>query len=119
MEENKVVLKLEDYIKMLDKIKEYENQAKNINSNYDRMCNYLKEEVSSSGNYHIRNVISDKLNLDETLNMKLKNYHYEQLASEFIKVGITYDLIEKLVDGVIREYQMKKEEEENNDKRNS
>lgn len=112
MEENKVVLKLEDYIKMLDRIKECENQDKSISYNYSAMCNYLKEEVSSSNNYyHIENVVKDKLNLDEALNKKLRNYHYEQLANEFIKVGITFDLIEKLVDSVIREYQMNKEEE--------
>ena len=109
MEENKVVLKLEDYIKMLDEIKEYKKVAENVSYNYDRMCNYLKEQVSSNENYHIENVIKDKLNLDEPLNIKLKNYHYENLANEFIKVGITFDLIEKLVDSVIREYQMKKE----------
>ena len=111
MEENKVVLKLEDYIKMLDKIKECENQVKNISCNYDRMCNYLKEELSSNNDYYIKNIISDKLNLDEPLNIKLKNYHYEKLANEFIKVGITFDLIEKIVDSIIREYQMKKENE--------
>lgn len=112
MEENKVILKLEDYIKMLDKIKECENQVKNINCNYDRMCNYLKEEVSSNGNYHIKNVISDKLNLDETLNMKLKNYHYENLANEFIKSGITLDLVEKLTDEIIKEFKEKEKENE-------
>lgn len=111
MEENKVVLKLEDYIKMLDRIKECENQDKSICFNYSAMCDYLREEVSSNNDYHIKNVISDKLNLDETLNMKLKNYHYEQLANEFIKVGITFDLIEQLVDSIIRKYQMKKENE--------
>lgn len=110
MEENKVVLKLEDYIKMLDEIKEYKKVAENVSYNYDRMCNYLKEQVSSNENYHITNVIRDKLNLDEPLNVKLKNYHYENLTNEFIKVGITFDLIEKLVDSVIREYQIKKEE---------
>lgn len=110
MEENKVVLKLEDYIEMLNKIKESENQAKNISSNYDEMCNYLKEEISENERYNLENVIKDKLNLDESLNIKLKNYHYSELTNNFIKVGISFDLIEKLTDSIIREYQMKKEE---------
>ena len=110
MEENKVVLKLEDYIKMLDEIKEYKKQAENLNNNFDSMCNYLKEQVSSSNAYHLKNVIDDKLKVEDTLNMKLKNYHYENLFNEFIKVGITFDLIEKLTDNIIIEYQLNKEE---------
>lgn len=41
--------------------------------------------------------------------MKLKNYHYENLFNEFIKVGITFDLIEKLTDEIIIEYSLNKE----------
>lgn len=112
MEENKVVLKLEDYIKMLDEIKEYKKQAKNLNCNYDSMCNYLKEQVSSNNNYHLKNAIIDKVKVEDTLNIKLKNYHYENLFNEFIKVGITFDLIEKLTDGIIIEYSLDKENKE-------
>lgn len=108
MEENKVVLKLEDYIKMLDEIKEYKKQAENMNNNYYSMCNYLKEQVSSSNKYHLKNTISDKLKVEDTLNIKLKNYHYENLFNEFIKVGITFDLIEKLTDEIIIEYSLNK-----------
>lgn len=109
MEENKVVLKLEDYIKMLDEIKEYKKQVKNINYNFDSMCNYLKEQVSSNNDYHLKNVISDKVKVEDTLNIKLKNYHYENVFNEFIKVGITFDLIEKLTDDIIIEYSLDKE----------
>lgn len=109
MEENKVVLKLEDYIKMLDEIKEYKKQVENLNNNFDSMCNYLKEQVSSSNDYHLKNVISDKLKVEDTLNIKLKNYHYENVFNEFIKVGITFDLIEKLVDDIIIRYSLDKE----------
>lgn len=109
MEENKVVLKLEDYIKMLDEIKEYKKQVENMNNNYYSMCNYLKEQVISNNDYHLKNTISDKLKVEDTLNMKLKNYHYENLFNEFIKVGITFDLIEKLTDEIITEYSLNKE----------
>lgn len=109
MEENKVVLKLEDYIKMLDEIKEYKKQVENLNNNFDSMCNYLKEQVSSSNDYHLKNVISDKLKVEDTLNIKLKNYHYENVFNEFIKVGITFDLIEKLVDDIIIRYSLDRE----------
>ena len=109
MMDNQVVLKLEDYIKMLDEIKEYKRQVESINTNYDRMCNYLKEKVKDSQDYHLKNIISDKLKIDDSLNIKLKNYHYENLFNEFIKTGITFDLIEKLVDGIIIDYQLEKE----------
>lgn len=109
MEENKVVLKLDDYIKMLDEIKEYKKIAENVSSNYDKMCNYLKEQVIANNDYDIRNVITDKVKIDDTLNVKLKNYHYNNLVNEFIKVGISFDLIEKLVDSILREKQLVKE----------
>lgn len=109
MEENKVVLKLDDYIKMLDEIKEYKKIAENVSGNYDKMCNYLKEQVIANNDYDIRNVITDKVKIDDTLNVKLKNYHYNNLVNEFIKVGISFDLIEKLVDSILREKQLVKE----------
>ena len=109
MMDNQVVLKLEDYIKMLDEIKEYKRQVESINTNYDRICNYLKEKVKGNQDYHLKNIISDKLKIDDSLNIKLKNYHYENLFNEFFKTGITFDLIEKLVDGIIIEYQLEKE----------
>lgn len=112
MEENKVVLKLEDYIKMLDEIKECKRHLENLNYNYDRMCNYLKEQVTSSDNYHLKNLISDNVKVEDTLNVKLKNYHYENLFNSFIKVGITFDLIEKLIDDLITEYSLDKENKE-------
>lgn len=111
MEENKVVLKLEDYIKMLDEIKEYKRVAENVSSNYDKMCNCLKERVVENNDYDIRNVITDKVKIDDTLNVKLQNYHYNNLVNEFIKVGITFDLIEKIVDSIIVDRQLVKEQE--------
>lgn len=110
IEENKVVLKLEDYIKMLDDLKEYKRIAENISTNYDRMCNYLKEEVIANSNYDITNVIKEKVKIEDSLNIKLKNYHYNNLANEFIKVGITFDLIEKLVDSIIIEKKLVKKD---------
>lgn len=112
MEENKVVLKLEDYIKMLDEIKEYKRIAENVSSNYDKMCNYLKEEVISHNEYDIRNVIKDNVNLNDTLNVKLKNYHYNNLANELIKTGISFDLVEKIIDNIIIERNIDKQKEE-------
>lgn len=105
-EENKVVLKLEDYIEMLDSIKETKLKLENKNVNFDIMCSNLKENVKSNSNYHLRQILSDnEINLDDTLNIKLKNYHYENIANEFIKIGITFDLVEKLTDEVIKEYE--------------
>jgi len=108
--ENKVVLDLESYIDMLNDIREYKRQAENISFNYDKMCNYLKEQVSSNNNYHIEGIITDKLSIKNTINMKLKNYHYESLFNELIKTGITFDLIEKIVDSMIIEHQQVKKE---------
>lgn len=104
MENNKVVLELRDYINMLDEIKEYKKHAENVDFNYNSICDYIKEEISERNEYHIKNAISDKVNLEESLNKKLKNYHYEHIANEFIKTGITFDLVEKLTNSVIKDY---------------
>lgn len=108
-DENKVVLKLEEYIRLLDELKENKLRLENQNVNYDIMCSNLKEEVKRSENYHIKQILSEnKINLDNTLNIKLKNYNYESIANCFIKIGITFDLVEKLTDEVIKEYKESK-----------
>ena len=110
--ENKVILDLETYINMLDEIKELKRKANNYEVNYETMCKYLKENVKNSEDYHFRQIVLEKdFDLKSTLNQKLKNYHYETIANDFIKVGITFDLIEKLTDEVIKEYKEKKESE--------
>lgn len=110
-EENKVILKLEEYIKLLDKLKETEIKLNNQNVNYEIMCLYLKEQVKNDEEYHIKNIVNEKdFNIKDILTKKLKNYHYENIANDFIKVGITFDLIEKLVDEIIEEYKNRKEE---------
>lgn len=113
MENNKVVLELNEYIKMLNEINDYKKQTENISFNYDTMCNYIKEEITERSKYHIDNVIKEKLNLDERFNKKLKNYNYENIANEFIKVGITFDLVEKLTDSIIRERLLDKVDKDN------
>lgn len=111
-DENKVVLKLEEYIRLLDELKENKIRLESKSVNYDVMCNNLKEEVKSSENYNIRQILNEnEINLDNTLNIKLKNYHYENIANHFIKIGITFDLVEKLTDEVIKEYKENKESE--------
>lgn len=109
--ENKVVLKLEEYIRLLDEFKENKIKLENKSVNYDIMCRNLKEQVKSSENYHIKEILSEnKINLNNTLNIKLKNYHYENIANDFIKIGITFDLVEKLTDEIIKEYKESKGE---------
>ena len=111
-EDNKVVLKLEEYINLLDELKDTKIRLESKSVNYDVMCNNLKEEVKSSENYHIREILKEnKINLNNTLNIKLKNYYYENIANYFIKVGITFDLVEKLTDEVIKECKEKEESE--------
>lgn len=107
--ENKVTMELNDYIDMIDKINSYKRIIENMDFNYDSMCAYIKEEIGESNKYHIENVIKDKLNLDERLNKKLKNYHYGNIANDFIKTGITFELVEKLTDSVIIEHLLDKE----------
>lgn len=111
--ENKVILDLETYINMLDEIKELKQKVNNYEVNYETMCKYLKEKVKNSEDYHFRQLVLEKdFDLKSTLNQKLKNYRYETIANEFIKVGITFDLIEKLTDELIKEYiELKKESE--------
>lgn len=110
---NRVVLDLETYINMLDVIKESKQKANNYEVNYETMCKYLKEIVRNGEDYHLRQIVLEKdFNLESTLNQKLKNYHYETIANQFIKVGITFDLVEKLTDELIKEYiKLKKESE--------
>lgn len=110
-DENKVVLKLEEYIRLLDELKENKLRLESQNVNYDIMCSNLKEEVKSSENYSIKQFLSgNEINLDNNLNIKLKNYYYENIANAFIKIGITFDLVEKLTDEVIKEYKESKGE---------
>lgn len=58
MEENKVVLKLKEYIDLIEKIKELEQKLEYKDKNYVGMLNYVKDTVRNGEDYHIKNLMA-------------------------------------------------------------
>ena len=50
MEENKVVLKLKEYIDLIEKVKELEQKLEYKDKNYVGMLNYVKDNVRGDAN---------------------------------------------------------------------
>lgn len=100
MEENKVVLKLKEYIDLIEKIKELEQKLEYKDKNYVGMLNYVKDTVRSSEDYHIRNYGG---NIEDTMTTKIKDYDYKNIADSFMSKGITFDLAIELTDELIKE----------------
>lgn len=100
MEENKVVLKLEDYIDLIETIKEFKQKLEYKDKNYVGMLNYVKDTVRSSEDYHIRNYGG---NIEDIMTNKIKNYNYKNIADSFMSKGITFDLAIELTDELIKE----------------
>lgn len=100
MEENKVVLKLKEYIDLIEKVKELEQKLEYKDKNYVAMLNYVKDTVRGDLNYHIKNFDG---NIEDTMTNKIKNYNYKNIADSFISKGITFDLAIELTDELLKE----------------
>nr|DAK87188.1 MAG TPA: hypothetical protein [Caudoviricetes sp.] len=100
MEENKVVLKLKEYIDLIEKVKELEQKLEYKDKNYVGMLNYVKDNVRGDANYHIKNFDG---NIEDTMTNKIKNYNYKNIADSFMSKGITFDLAIELTDELLKE----------------
>lgn len=100
MEENKVVLKLKEYIYLIEKIKELEQKLEYKDKNYVGMLNYVKDTVRGDENYHIKNFDG---NIEDTMTNKIKNYNYKNIVDSFLSKGIIFDLAIELTDELINE----------------
>lgn len=100
MEENKVVLKLKEYIDLIEKVKELEQKLEYKDKNYVSMLNYVKDIVRGDENYHIKNFDG---NIEDTMTNKIKNYNYKNIADSFMSKGITFDLAIELTDELLKE----------------
>lgn len=100
MEENKVVLKLKEYIDLIEKIKELEQKLEYKDKNYVGMLNYVKDTVRSDENYHIKNFDG---NIEDTMTNKIEDYNYKNIVDSFLSKGITFDLAIELTDELINE----------------
>lgn len=109
MEENKVVLKLGEYIDLIKENESLKHKLENKERNYTVLCKYAKAEVRSTASYHLR-ILGKDFNLEDIFIDKLQDYHYKNIADEFIKIGITYDLIEKLTDELVKEREVETNE---------
>lgn len=100
MEENKVVLKLKEYIDLIEKIKELEQKLEYKDKNYVGMLNYVKDTARSDENFHIKNFDG---NIEDTMTNKIKNYNYKNIVDSFLSKGIIFDLAIELTDELINE----------------
>lgn len=100
MEENKVVLKLKEYIDLIEKIKELEQKLEYKDKNYVGMLNYVKDTVRNDEDYHIKNFDD---NIEDTMTNKIKNYNYKNIVDSFLSKGIIFDLAIELTDELINE----------------
>lgn len=100
MEENKVVLKLKEYIDLIEKIKELEQKLEYKDKNYVGMLNYVKDTTRSDENFHIKNFDG---NIEDTMTNKIKNYNYKNIVDSFLSKGIIFDLAIELTDELINE----------------
>lgn len=109
MEENKVILKLDEYIKLIRENEILKEKLEHKENNYIAFLQYAKQIAKDGADYHLKN-IEKNFNLEDILVKKLNNYHYKNIADEFIKMGITYDLIEQLTDELLKEREGKSDE---------
>lgn len=106
---NIVSITLDDYNNLIkekyeneSKIKILEERLDNININFDHYAKYIRENMESDNKYHIDHIKNDSdFSLADSLNKKLKNYHYENIFNQYVKVGVTFDEIEKNIDTII------------------
>lgn len=100
MEENKVVLKLKEYIDLIETIKVFKQKLEYKDKNYVGMLNYVKDTVRNDEVYHIRNFDGK---IEDTMVNKIKDYNYKNIADSFMSKGITFDLAIELTDELINE----------------
>lgn len=100
MEENKVVLKLKEYIDLIEKIKELEQKLEYKDKNYVGMLNYVKDTVRNGEDYHIKKFDG---NIEDTMTNKIKNYSYKNIMDSFLSKGIIFDLAIELTDELLKE----------------
>jgi hypothetical protein len=106
MEENKVILKLEDYIKLLDNYRECKNALNDLNDNCQAMIEYIKKDIKKYNDYSIKKIRKEVNNMDK-LHIKLNNSYYEDIFKKFADIGLSLKLCEAIVDEITFE----KEEE--------
>lgn len=100
MEENKVVLKLKEYIDLIEKVKELEQKLEYKDKNYVGMLNYVKDTVRNGEDYHIKKFDG---NIENTMTNKIKNYNYKNIVDSFLSKGIIFDLAIELTDELLKE----------------
>lgn len=108
MEENKVVLKLEEYMDLIKEVQYIETQLEEKDKNYICMISYIKNEVKKEQQYHIKNC---DIKPESKFTDKISDYHYKNLVDSFLEKGITFDLAMELTDNIIQEYQKDQEAE--------
>ncbi len=106
MEENKVILKLEDYIKLLDNYRECKNALNDLNDNCQAMIEYIKKDIKKYNDYSIKQIRKEVNNMDK-LHIKLNNIYYEEIFKKFADIGLSLKFCEAIVDEITFE----KEEE--------
>lgn len=106
MEENKVVLKLENYIDLIGRIKELNQKLEYKDRNYVGMINYLKDTVRKQEDYQIKNFNG---NINDSISKKVQDYHYKNIVDGFLSKGLTFDLAAELTDELIEEGKMNNE----------
>ena len=100
MEENKVVLKLQEYINLIKEVENLKHKLEEKNKNYSGMINHIKCEVKKDENYSIRNFDG---NLEDSFEDKITNYYYKEILNNFLEKGITFDLALQLTNEIIKE----------------
>lgn len=100
MEENKVILKLQEYIDLIKKVDNLKYKLEEKDKNYLGMINYIRSEVKEEESYSIKNFDG---NLNEFRD-KIMNYHYRGILNNFLEKGITFDLATQLTDDIIKAY---------------
>lgn len=106
MEENKVILKLENYIDLIETIKELNKKLEYKDRNYVGMINYLKDTVRKQEDYQIKNFNG---NINDSISKKVQDYHYKNILDGFLSKGLTFDLAAELADELIEEGKMNNE----------
>lgn len=101
MEENKVTLKLQEYIDLIKKVENLKHKLEEKDRNYLGMINYIKNVVKSEENYSIKNFDG---NLENSIGDKIANYYYKEILNNFLEKGTTFDLAIQLTDDTIKAY---------------
>lgn len=99
MEENKVILKLQEYIDLIKKVDNLKYRLEEKDKNYLGMIDYIKSVVKSEEDYSIRNFDG---NLENSIASKVTNYYYKEILNSFLEKGITFDLAIQLTDDIIK-----------------